>query len=788
MSRQEFSGPVQDSNVLTGVHASGDARQTFNFFSHSSQRPCYVIAYERNRNFISRPDINDRLANLLPHDSNDSQSAALWGLGGSGKTQIALEYAYSRCHDQTCSVFWVHAENEATFSHDYKSIARALGLGGNLDGQELLDTVRRAIESQHRWLLVVDNADDLSLFGVSSRRDQPKSTFLDYIPKGPRGTVLWTSRVQKVDGSLVDAGRGIQVAKMSTQEAKRLLETRRAQVTGDEELQELEHLLEELQWLPLAISQAGAYMRRTDTPMAEYLSHLKEEKERWGVLQETEFDRHRRTDAPNSILETWSISIRRIKEEDTVAYRILHILAYLDNQSIPWELLVAASARRRKNTAPDTMRLKRSVGLLKDFSFITEHRARGSEPSIEMHKLVQDAARYGLFLRTEIEKSEEMPASRQPKSTRARLRLPPKSIRGTDKAPERVADKTTVQGEGFFCSAALSVIATLFPENDAHDHYTSELWPQCEKYLAHALQVCDWAEMCGEERRASDVLEQASGYLYSRGRHREEEAAIEKKLRLMKKVVGEKHSNYIFWMYRLGWSVRRQGRDEESEEIAKRALKLAQSELGDEHRETLRCKQLLAAAYQGQNRFDEAEQLIKETLNQANQLFGESDKFTVACSHDLARVYIYQEQYGKAGELLPRVVQFNRDTYGEKYPETLMSLHQLAVVYDYQEQYDKAEELYTKALELERQEMGNEHPETLTTMNNLATVWRSQGRLGDAVRLMRECSAFRHKVLGPDHLYTKGSHRWLEIWAKEDETMAHDSEPWTRVTVSRELI
>ncbi|KAH7004109.1 hypothetical protein EDB82DRAFT_571154 [Fusarium venenatum] len=109
-----------------------------------------VIPYSRNEDLIHRQDFMERL-DELPPSTPESCSAALWGLGGSGKTQIALYYAYRRCdNDRERCVFWVHAEREATFSADYKTIGKKLGIDNKLNGTMLLD----AIEA--RKLLVGD--------------------------------------------------------------------------------------------------------------------------------------------------------------------------------------------------------------------------------------------------------------------------------------------------------------------------------------------------------------------------------------------------------------------------------------------------------------------------------------------------------------------------------------------------------------------------------------------------------------------------------------------------------
>ena len=123
-----------------------------------------------------------------------------------------------------------------------------------LDGEDLLIAVRDSIEAQERWVLILDNADDLELFGVSSVTGRLKS-LLDFVPRVGTGTVLWMSRDERIVGTLVGSLRGIQVARMTPNEARELLSATRNDRT---EIPETDVLLEELQCLPLAISQAGA--------------------------------------------------------------------------------------------------------------------------------------------------------------------------------------------------------------------------------------------------------------------------------------------------------------------------------------------------------------------------------------------------------------------------------------------------------------------------------------------------------------------------------------------------
>ncbi|KAF5228226.1 hypothetical protein FAUST_11251 [Fusarium austroamericanum] len=150
----------------------------------------------------------------------------IWPVTLGSKTQIALEYAYRRCDDPTYSVFWVHADNETAFGQDYKIVARKLSLDSKLDGEELL-------AAETRWLLILDNADDLALFGVDEKPNTSRKTtrLFDYIPRGPTGALLWTSRDERIAGTLVGPRRGIQVAQMTIDEATALLKTTRNEKT-----------------------------------------------------------------------------------------------------------------------------------------------------------------------------------------------------------------------------------------------------------------------------------------------------------------------------------------------------------------------------------------------------------------------------------------------------------------------------------------------------------------------------------------------------------------------------
>ena len=144
------------------------------------------------------------------------------------KTQIAIEYAYRRQEATSCSIFWIHADSEARFSGDYSEIAKRANLSPDLKGEDLLRAVQQWIEQQTSWLLILDNVDKLRIFKESSDRQVneqlPSPELLRFVPKGPNGTVIWTSRDGAILGRLVGVNRGIEVSAMTDEESLSLFQ------------------------------------------------------------------------------------------------------------------------------------------------------------------------------------------------------------------------------------------------------------------------------------------------------------------------------------------------------------------------------------------------------------------------------------------------------------------------------------------------------------------------------------------------------------------------------------
>ncbi|KAJ0141538.1 Uncharacterized protein HZ326_15633 [Fusarium oxysporum f. sp. albedinis] len=648
--REVINSQFRDNTVIHQEHVQGNVYYSLPH-PPAPAEVGRVIPYPRNEDLVHRPGLIDRLDELLPQSAG-SRSAALNELS---KTQIALDYAYRRCDaDDKCCVFWVHADNEATFTSDYKTIGKKLGVDERLDGSDLLDAVCSAIEARSKWVMVVDNADDLRLFGVGQQAndEEMNDTLYKYVPHGSQGTVLWTSRDAHIVGTLVGSPRGIAVRSMTMDEATTLLARTRGDSSTAEREAGVDALLEELQCLPLAISQAGAYMRRMSMTAEQYLGFLRQGKIRWDMLKVSDADRHRRPEVSNSVLETSWISTKRIRAESEMSYRMLHVIAYVDSQDIPYEL-IAAVADRCDNNKEGSMKqateieVLEAITRLKEFSFLSLRQTEQGERRYEMHKLVQEALRYGLRVRGTME-----------------------TILGEALNIKNESENS----EAYYAGTTLQIVDVLFPPSEPSS------WARCEQYMKHAIRVGEWAEVSRMEVKAATLLQRVSYFLYDRGRWREREPVDSRAWVLRRKVLGEKHPDTIRSMADLAATYHAQGRHDEDEEIAVKVLKLRREVLGEKHPDTIRSMAALATTYHEQGRYVEAEGIDQEVLDLRRELLGEKHPDTIRSLADLGTTYHAQGRYDEALQLHQTALDLRRHVLGENHPDTMQSVAYLASI------------------------------------------------------------------------------------------------------------
>ncbi len=295
----------------------------------------HVIPFVRNAKFIGREEIIKKLEEKF---SLGEPQVALCGLGGVGKTQIALEYAIRlKERSPSVAVFWVFANNETRFGDAYKQIASICGIPGHRDPEaNLLQIVHDWLERTYpcKWLMVIDNVDNAS--GFFEVQLLGKSMY-EYVPQSPNGIVLYTTRNRDIAVDLASDQDPIHVGFLSTEEANQLLDKYvRDASTSHERLE----FLQALDYLPLAITQAVAFMAKRRKSIAQYLELFEKSDTTKARLLNYEFSDHgREARALDSVARTWMISFDLIRSDHPRAADLLSLMSFLDPQSLHPSLL-----------------------------------------------------------------------------------------------------------------------------------------------------------------------------------------------------------------------------------------------------------------------------------------------------------------------------------------------------------------------------------------------------------------------------------------------------------------
>ncbi|KAJ5886400.1 uncharacterized protein N7473_009074 [Penicillium subrubescens] len=315
--------PIDQTNsILTARETLADRDACFNV-------PFNITAVLVIENFLGRQDELDQLWEYLrPTDLQSRKVAILHGLGGIGKTQLAIRFARDHKHDFT-AIFWLSGKDRGTLLQSLSSILPLLP-GQSLNNEEAnkkeieqraMKVLRwLAIEGNSRWLIIFDNIDQYSPSGtVGDAYD-----IGEFFPAADQGSILITTRLQ----SLAELGKSFPINKLESNDAIQLL-LQSSRLSARNTTPGLESDIGRLDGLPLAIVIAGAFMRETGINTTEYLEYYQES---WSDLQ-LQSSPIRQYQQGN-MLQTWMISYYEIKKRDTDAAKLLLLLAHFDNRDL----------------------------------------------------------------------------------------------------------------------------------------------------------------------------------------------------------------------------------------------------------------------------------------------------------------------------------------------------------------------------------------------------------------------------------------------------------------------
>ena len=616
---------------------------------------------------------------------------ALQGGGGVGKTALAVEYAY-RHRAEFDAVWWVRAEEPATLVSDLADLAVALGLPGaaQADQQLAVAAVRRWLDSHDRWLLVLDNAQAPD---TPTALDAPLARLADLVPQVLHGLVLITSR----DASWEEHAVLAELEVFTPLEAAAFLLTR----SGSSDQAAASEIAALLGLLPLALEQAGAYVRETRMPLATYLDRLRQ----FPALTVAK-GRPRDRDPADTVATTWQVSLERVRPTPG-ASELLEVCAFLGPEEVPRDLFARQLDPVPEELAAlsgDPFALDEAVAGLRRFGLV-----KADEQTLIVHRLVQQVVRDHL-------------------------------------GPGIAAARAGV---------AVRLLADAMPFGGYAD---PGLWPVCARLLPHALVVSEYGQALGVEPLATaNLLESTASYLQGRARFADARPLYERALSIREARLGPDHPVTAISLNNLANVLHGQGELAAARAMHERALAVREAHLGADHHTTVSSLGNLANVLRDQGDLEGARRLHERALAISEARLGIDHPDTAWSLSSLAEVLADQGDLEGARRLHERALAISQARLGPDHPDTAWTLNSLAIVLAAQGDLAAARPLYERALAIREARLGADHPDTAWSLNNLAIVMAGQGDLEGARALHERALAISEAGLGTDHTATATS-------------------------------
>ena len=601
--------------------------------------------------------------------------------------------------------------------------------------------------------MVLDNADDLEMFFPEPLSDSTGSecnpTLREYLPPSSKGSMLITTRDERVGKRLASMHTLIVVNPMSPQEAHDLLGKWQTKRLDRSDPDHSKQLLEALGYIPLAITQAAAFISENHITLRKYLEIFHtSDSDVQDLLNSDIKDSRRDLQSYDSVIKTWKISFDLIKEQKPRAAEMLSLMAVLDRQGIPESLL--------RDDADTNVGFTTALGTLQAFSLIS---VGADGATYELHRLVQLATRKWLEMQDKI-------TSWQEKALSAVANMFPEGVfENWTTCESLLPHAQTVIQYGYTNGICSPEFPHLLSNLAIFDQEQGRYEIACVKILA-AIDIRK--RILGLEHPETLVSMNIMAIAYFRVDRLEDAEKLHVQiLEARKRVLGAEHPNTLSSMNNLATTYRDQYRWEEAEKLQMQVLKARKRVLGAEHPNTLMSMDNLAGIYQQQqqqHRREEAENLQVQVLRTRKRVLRAEHPDTLASMNNLANTYLEQYRWKEAEELHVQVLETRKRVLGLKHPHTLSSMNNLAFTYQKQSRFEEAEKLYVQILETRKRMLGTEHSTILMSMNNLAVLYSKQNRHGEAIALMESVVELRTKKLGANHPDTINSGKRLQMW------------------------
>ncbi len=667
--------------------------------------------------FVGREKVLEELHQQLQQNQTIAIIAAITGMGGLGKTELALQYAQRQWEKGTYpgGICWLGAR-QADLGSQIVSFGRTLLKLTIPENLNLLESVQYCWDNwiEGKVLIVLDDVVDYE--EIKPYLPPTESRFL----------LLLTTRLKL--GAFI---RQLNLEVLKPRAALALLKS----LVGRDRLKEepwvARRLCKWLGYLPLGLELVGRFLSfEEDLSLAEMLDELQQISLKADALVETDED----MTAERGVAATFELSWQRLEEKARLLGFCLSLFAVAP---ISWSLVEAV--KKEENTRD----LRKLRGVLVKFNLLK----RVGKETYQLHSLIKEFFRGKLeelasvddykssFCQVMVGKAKEIPEKPIRKDIEAVSSSIPHLKEAATTFSNWITDEDLIWP--FFCLGR-------FYEGQGDYEEARPWFEQClsitrdrlgEKHLDVADSLNNLAEL----------------YLYQ-GRYQEAEPLYLEALEMRKQLLGPQHPSVATSFNNLALLYQYQGKYQQAEPLYLQALEMRKQLLGQEHPDVATSFNNLAELYLYQGKYQQAEPLCLQALEMRKQLLGEKHPDVATSLNNLAELYLYQGNYKQAEPLYLQALEMRKQLLGEEeHPDVANSLNNLAGLYLYQGKYQQAEPLCLQALEMTKQLLGQQHPDVATSLNNLGLLYCSQGKYQQAEPLYLQALEMRQKLLGEQH-------------------------------------
>jgi tetratricopeptide (TPR) repeat protein len=675
--------------------------------------------------FIGRERELDRIHELL-QQQNRIAISAIAGMGGVGKTELALQYARRHLNDFPGGVYWFSAK-----AGDVKAqwVEFAIAYFPNFAIPDYLETLIRQVEYCFQQcppgnvLVIFDDVSDYNAV----------KDCLDVIPE--RFKVLLTTRLQfgkKVETLTLDV--------LSPEQAMALLTLLVGEDRIQQQLGEAENLCKWLGYLPLGLELVGRYLRRKpDLSLAEMLRRLEEKRLKQIALEKPKSEAD--MTAQFGVQAAFDLSWQELDEE---AKRLLCLLGIFAPAAIPWWLV--------ENCLPDAE--AEELEETRDESLVNLHLLQRTDAGMyRLHPLIREYCWLKLEEFAQIESCQGM-------AERLKQAFVTALVGVAKQIPQQITRKEVaslssaiphLEGVAYHLSEYLEDKNLIWPFTGLGWFYEGQvLYEPAEFWYKQCVAVAQH-RLGSEHPDLALGLNNLADLYHEQGRYSEAEPLYQQALEIKRQSLPDNHPDLATSLNNLAGLYYAQGRYSEAEPLYQQALEIKRQSLPDNHPDLATSLNNLAGLYYAQGRYSEAEPLYQQALEIKRQSLPDNHPDLATSLNNLAGLYYAQGRYSEAEPLYQQALEIKRQSLPDNHPSLATSLNNLADLYREQGRYSEAEPLYQQALEIKRQSLPDNHPSLATSLGNLASLYREQGRYSEAEPLCRQALEIHRQSLPDNH-------------------------------------